>query len=101
MTPLAWAAREGHAAVVQLLLERGADKEANENVRRPAVPRGVGGRAVLRFCFAGHFVGAPTLVRAQAAAVRVRRGADLEHACARAAPCGARGARGTRTRHLR
>jgi ankyrin repeat protein len=28
MTPLHWAAREGHLEVVRLLLERGADKEA-------------------------------------------------------------------------
>jgi hypothetical protein len=32
-TPLHWAAHNGHASVVTLLCERGADKEAKNNVR--------------------------------------------------------------------
>ena len=31
-TPLHWAAREGHTAVAQLLVERGADLHAKDNV---------------------------------------------------------------------
>ena len=34
-TPLHLAARYGHLEVAQLLLERGADKEAKANVRAP------------------------------------------------------------------
>jgi hypothetical protein len=32
-TPLHWAAKKGYASVVTLLLERGANKNAKENVR--------------------------------------------------------------------
>ena len=34
-TPLLWAARYGHKDVAALLLERGADKEAKDNVSVP------------------------------------------------------------------
>ena len=47
-TPLSLAAEHGQAAVVQLLLERGADKDAKSNVRAPPTARfGVGVRAHL------------------------------------------------------
>ena len=35
MTPLHWATLRGHKEVVALLLERGADKEAKNNVSVP------------------------------------------------------------------
>ena len=44
-TPLSWAAQKGHVPVVRLLLERGAVVDAKDKVRRPVVPRSVGGRA--------------------------------------------------------
>jgi ankyrin repeat protein len=38
-TPLHFAAFKGHASIVMLLLERGADMAAKDEVRRAARPR--------------------------------------------------------------
>jgi hypothetical protein len=46
MAPLSWAAYNGHVCVVQLLVERGADTETNDEVRCAAPARRRAERAV-------------------------------------------------------
>ena len=95
-TPLHWAVYDGRAAVVQLLLERGAVVDSRSNVRRPVVPRSEGGRAA--FCSSlATSVHRRWFCPPDAATGRARKGwegggglPDLERACAHVAPRGAR-----------
>jgi hypothetical protein len=48
LTPLRWAALYGHLEVVRLLLDRGADKDAKENVRPTRLGRGALRRSAAR-----------------------------------------------------